>query len=271
MKTELIITTYNSPKALNLVLLALHAQTRLPDSIAIADDGSGPETQAVLDKHQTHLPLRHVWHPDTGFGKNEILNKAIASSDADLLIFIDGDCLASPGFIARHIELARPNAFSTGSVVRLNAQTSDALSEADITSARVFDPKWLRAHGNTQGLSDSLKAGSAPMLVARWLDKMSPVRITWSGGNASTSRAQLIKANGFDETMRYGGEDKELGSRLLNAGVKGQFLRYSAPLLHIDHPRGYVDPDIVKSNRTKIEATRKTSRTWAELGLDQHL
>jgi len=129
MKTELIITTYNSPTALNLVLCALCAQTLMPGSIAIADDGSGPETLAILQKHQAQLPLRHVWHPDAGFQKNEILNKAIASSEADLLIFIDGDCLASAGFIARHVELARPNSFSTGSVVRLNARTSDALTE----------------------------------------------------------------------------------------------------------------------------------------------
>lgn len=271
MKTELIITTYNSPRALNLVLCALQAQTRLPDRIAVADDGSGPETKAVLEKHQPRLPLRHVWHPDTGFGKNEILNKAIASSAADLLIFIDGDCLASAGFIARHIELARPNTFSTGSVVRLNAETSERLNEEDITSKRVFDPQWLSRNGNIKGLSDRLKAGSAPRPLAKFLDKISPVRITWSGGNASTSRAQLIKVNGFDESMRYGGEDKELGSRLLNAGVKGQFLRYSAPLLHIDHPRGYVDPEIVKTNRAKIEDTRKTRRIWADLGLDRHL
>ena len=271
MKTELIITTYNSPKALNLVLCALLTQTRMPESIAIADDGSGPETQAVLEKYQASLPLRHVWHQDTGFGKNEILNKAIASSDADLLIFIDGDCLASAGFIARHLELAKPNSFSTGSVVRLNAQTSESLTEMDITTKRIFEPKWLSENGNIKGLSDSLKAGSAPRVVAKFLDRNSPMRITWSGGNASTSRAQLIKVNGFDESMRYGGEDKELGSRLLNAGVKGQFLRYSAPLLHIDHPRAYVDPEIVKTNRAKIEDSRKTRRTWAELGLDQHL
>ena len=156
-------------------------------------------------------------------------------------------------------------------MVRLNAETSERLNEEDITSKRVFDPQWLSRNGNIKGLSDRLKAGSAPRPLAKFLDKISPVRITWSGGNASTSRAQLIKVNGFDESMRYGGEDKELGSRLLNAGVQGQFLRYSAPLLHIDHPRGYVDPEIVKTNRAKIEDTRKTRRIWADLGLDRHL
>ena len=271
MKTELIITTYNAPKALNLVLLALLGQSMRPDSVAIADDGSGPETQQLIEAYKSRLPMRHVWHADNGFGKNEILNKAIASSDADLLIFIDGDCLASPGFIERHITLARPDSFSTGSVVRLSKATTQVISEDDITAQRVFDPAWLSEKGDLNSISKQLKAGRAPAPVAAFLDRISPVKITWSGGNASTFRDQLIKVNGFDETMRYGGEDKELGSRLLNAGVKGQFLRYTAPLLHMHHARGYVDPEIVKQNRAKIEDTRRIGRVWAEKGLDQHL
>ena len=60
------------------------------------------------------LRFRHVWQEDRGFEKAAILNKAIASSEAEFLIFIDGDVLIHPDFIARHLELARPGAFSTG-------------------------------------------------------------------------------------------------------------------------------------------------------------
>lgn len=271
MRSEVIITTYNSPKALNLVLCALRGQTRLPDSVAIADDGSGPETKALIESYQDRLPMRHVWHADTGFNKNVILNKSIASSSADFLIFIDGDCLASPNFIARHIELARPGHFSTGSVVRLSDDTTKAIDETLISSKQVFDVKWLKAQGELSGMSRRLKAGCAARPIAKLLDRLSPVRKTWSGGNASTYRDTLIKVNGFDETMYYGGEDKELGARLLNAGVKGQFLRYSAPLLHMEHARGYVDPQIVASNRAKILDTRRRSATWADTGLAQYL
>lgn len=271
MKTEVVISTYNSPQALNLVLCALTLQTRLADSIAIADDGSGPETSAVIETYKTRLPIRHVWHQDNGFGKNEILNKTIASSTAELLVFIDGDCVASTGFIARHVALAHPEKFATGSVVRLSQSTTEALVESDITTGNLFDFRWLASHGETHRLSDQLKAGRLSQNRSQILDALSPVKKTWSGGNASTLRANLLRVNGFDETMRYGGEDKELGARLINAGIKGQFLRYSAPLMHLHHARGYVDPVLVKENRTKIEDTRKTRRTWADVGLDQHL
>lgn len=271
MKTELIITTYNSPKALNLVLCAIARQSKLPDVVTIADDGSGLETKQVIEAYQPRLPMRHVWHPDDGFNKNVILNKAIATSNADFLIFIDGDCLACKGFIERHIALATPDTFSTGSVVRLSETTTQSMTEADIQSGQAFSPARLAEQGELNSISKKLKAGKLPKPFSGFLDRISPVKITWSGGNASTFRTQLLRVNGFDETMRYGGEDKELGSRLLNAGVQGRFLRYTAPLLHMYHARGYVEPEIVKQNRAKIEDTRARKRTWAELGLDRHL
>ena len=36
--------------------------------------------------------------------------------------------------------------------------------------------------------------------------------------------------NGYDTTIKYGGEDKEFGIRLGNAGITGRHLRYTAPL-----------------------------------------
>ena len=40
MKIALIITTYNWPDALELVLESVKVQTILPDEVIIADDGS---------------------------------------------------------------------------------------------------------------------------------------------------------------------------------------------------------------------------------------
>src|SRR4051794_38500442 len=123
MRTELIVATYNSPRALTLCLTSVARQTVLPDSICIADDGSGPETKAAIEAFAAahpQLTIRHVWHPDRGFEKAAILNQAIATSQAEFLIFIDGDVMIAPTFIARHLELASPGCFSTGSLIRLD-------------------------------------------------------------------------------------------------------------------------------------------------------
>lgn len=62
--------------------------------------------------------------------------------------------------------------------------------------------------------------------------------------------------SGFDERVKYGGLDKEFAVRLGNNGTKGAHLRYSAPLVHLDHSRGYSDPEGRKRNRALIEAAR---------------
>ncbi len=48
MKTSLIVTTYNWPDALRLSLLSAKNQTRIPDEVIVADDGSGEETRALI-------------------------------------------------------------------------------------------------------------------------------------------------------------------------------------------------------------------------------
>ena len=45
MKLTLIITTYNWPESLLLVIDSIKRQTILPDEIIIADDGSTKETK----------------------------------------------------------------------------------------------------------------------------------------------------------------------------------------------------------------------------------
>ena len=145
VRTELIVSTYESPRALTLCLTSVACQQALPGSIAVADDGSGPETaEAIAAFAAAHpeLSLRHVWHEDRGFEKAAILNRAIASSEAEFLVFIDGDVLIHPAFVARHLELARPGRFSTGSLIRL-----DEASSAEVTPELIREARSSAATG----------------------------------------------------------------------------------------------------------------------------
>jgi glycosyltransferase involved in cell wall biosynthesis len=270
MLTELVVSTYNNPRALALSLLSVACQQRRPDRIAVADDGSGPETKAAIDAFRAQrpeLPLRHVWHPDRGFRKNEILNRAIATSEADFLVFIDGDVLIHPGFVARHLALARPDRFSSGSLIRLGPEATAALTEEDVTTGRVFRLDWLRAAGAIDRIGTWAKAMPLPATVQAALDMASPVQRAWCGANASAFRHAILRVNGFDETMKWGGEDKELGVRLANSGVRGRHLRFTAPLVHLDHPRGWADPALKAANRAKVKAARANGAAWTPHGI----
>ena len=110
--SELVISTYNNPRSLRLCLYSIKRQRVMPTSICFADDGSRDETKAVIDGFAVPgVTVRHVWHEDLGFRKCEILNKAIATSTAEYLIFIDGDLVIHPGFVKRHLDMAKPGRF----------------------------------------------------------------------------------------------------------------------------------------------------------------
>ncbi|SEW45130.1 Glycosyl transferase family 2 [Cognatiyoonia koreensis] len=270
MRSELIMTTYNSTRALALCLESVLQQTVMPDSICIADDGSGPETAKLIEDFKTRfapVAIRHVWHADNGFEKCAILNRAIATSEAEFLFFIDGDVLIHPSFLARHRALAQRGRFCTGSLIRLDDPTTKALTEDDIISGRVYDRNWLKTRGAIDRLGTWLKTMPFPMPLQNLLDVLTPVQKALCGANWSAFREDILAVNGFDESIKYGGLDKELGIRLQNNGTKGRHLRYTAPLVHQDHPRGYKDPEKIKRHKALIQGVRTSGRTWTENGI----
>ena len=69
MRVSIIITTYNRPDALLLVLQSIEGQTKLPEEVVIADDGSDTITQDLITDFQksSNLNIIHSWQKDKGF------------------------------------------------------------------------------------------------------------------------------------------------------------------------------------------------------------
>lgn len=270
MHTEVIVSTYNNPVALNYVLLALARQCGADFSVCVADDGSGQPTQALIESwvdRMTPISLRHVWQEDDGFRKNTILNKAVESSRADYLIFIDGDCVARPDFVASHIARSAEGVFLSGGMIRLPDQSTSVLSEQLIGSGDVFRLNWIVTQVGLRKFSAVLKAAALPVALARILEQFSPVKRTWNGANSSGWRRDIIAVNGFDESLRYGAEDVEMGVRLNNYGIVGQHIRYSTCLLHIEHSRGYADLKTVQRNKRYVREVKKNGIIWTANGI----
>lgn len=271
-RPEVIVSTYNNAVALDLSLQALFCQMTKDFSVCIADDGSGSATQAVIDDWQQKFGadrFRHVWQPDDGFQKNLILNKAIGSSTAEYLLFIDGDCLAAPWYVQRHLELHSPGYFVSGSIIRMPLAVNPILDRRLIESHEIFSYQWLKSHHCIDRLGTFLKTAILPSALSSFFEVVSPVKKVWNGCNSSGWRSDLLRVNGFDESMLYGSEDVELGVRLNNAGVKGRHIRYTAPLLHVEHPRGYADPVVAAKNKAYMKTVRKSGKSWAENGIQK--
>ena len=270
MKTSVIFSTYNSPDWMEKVLWGFFAQTVRDFEIVIADDGSRDDTRDRIARlsADSALPIKHVWQPDEGFQKSRILNKAIAASKGDYLIFTDGDCIPREDFVAEHLRHAEENCYLSGSYFKLPIDISKAITQDDVNSQRVFSPSWL----NEQGLD--ISRGSLKLASRGWVGELLnylPINPSWNGHNSSCHKKLAIAANGFDENMQYGGQDAEFGLRLRYAGVKAKRVRYSTICVHLDHGRGYVTPEMRENSKRIGQNTRRLKLTWADRGLNQYV
>ena len=265
MTIGVIISTYNNHVWLEKTLWGYMCQLRPADEIIIADDGSKPETRDMVKKYENSLPIKYVWHEDKGFRKTKILNEALKVAESDYLIFTDQDCIPRNDFIATHESHARHGHFLSGGYFRLPMSISQDITQDDIAAQQVFQLKWLRQHG----LKLTFKC--TKLIHARWftglMNCITPTGATWNGMNSSGWRSNILAARGFDERMQYGGEDRELGERLVNAGVSGIQIRYSAIVLHLDHQRPYKNVEAIEKNRSIRKQTQENHSTQTDYGL----
>lgn len=268
MFVSVIISTYNQPDWLEKVVLGYASQTYRHFELLVADDGSGPETVARIEqlREKTGLAIRHVWQEDDGFRKTRILNKAIREVSGEYLVFSDGDCIPRDDFLAVHVENAAPGHYLSGGYYKLPMETSKAITAEDIASGRAFDARWLRQHGDRMPFNKRWKL-TARGRVAHFLNRLTPTRPTWNGHNASGWLSDIVAVNGFDERMQYGGEDVEMGMRLVNHGIQPRRVRYSAICIHLDHARGYVNEEARARNAEIRRETQLTGTDWTPHGL----
>ena len=269
LDTSIIVSTYNSPKWLEKVLYGYNNQTYRHFEMIIADDGSGLETKDLIDRirKEVFFPITHVWHEDDGFRKCVILNKAILQTNSPYIIMSDGDCIPRKDFVEQHVKFREENYFLSGGYFMLPMEISEKITKEDIYTERCFDVKWLRKNGLHQTFKNQ-KLNSGP-LKSCILNSVTPTEASWNGHNASGWKSDILAVNGFDERMQYGGEDRELGERMMNNGVHSKQIRYSAVVIHLDHERGYVKPEMIEKNRTIREITKKENRIWTDFGIQK--
>lgn len=268
MRISVIISTYNSPDWLEKVLWGYDCQSADGFEVLVADDGSAEPTTRLIErfKEAGNFPLRHIRHADDGFRKWAIVNRAIIAADGDYLIFTDGDCVPHRDLVATHRAHAERGRFLSGGYCRLPMATSRAISREAITSGAVFSLKWLYRHG--YGPSPKWMKIAAPKLgIDRFLNRVTPAKPTFNGNNSSCFASDARAVNGFDTRIRYGGGDREFGYRLVHSGVTSKVIRYSAPCLHLDHPRGYKSAEIRAANMALIEATIREKKTVTGFGI----
>jgi glycosyltransferase involved in cell wall biosynthesis len=264
---SVIVTTYNRMDALGAVLRGLARQSDRGFEVIVADDGSQPAARDVVPAGAAgrEVAFKHVWHEDRGFRAGEIRNRAILASSGAYCIFLDGDCIVRPDFIAVHRRLAEAGWFVSGNRVLLSRElTARVLAEpAEPEGWSLHQWLALRRSASINRLLPLLRLPLGP------LRKLRPA--AWRGArscNLAVWRADLERVDGFDVTYSgWGLEDSDLLIRLLHAGVRRKDGNFATGVIHLWHPES--DRSYLPDNQQRLDAIERSDRVRAIAGLSR--
>jgi len=200
---SVVIPSYNRSSTLEMVLRGLERQT-IPgvmfETIVVLD-GSTDDSAAMLtgwERSANLTNLRWQWQPNSG--QAIARNTGVHLAQAPVVVFLDDDVVPEPDLIAAHLRW----------------------HEQDTPVAVLGDAHVVREqHDSMYHLG--VWAWWEDMYYRRARPGRQPGYRDFCAGNVSLRQEDFSLVGGFDTTFRgYGGEDYELGYRLLRAGV--QFL-----------------------------------------------
>lgn len=262
---SIIVATYNREDALDAVLRGLSAQSDRGFEVIVADDGSGPATARVVEAWASRPGHRliHVRHEDCGFRLAEIRNRAILASSGEVCVFLDGDCIPRPGFVAAHRRLAEPGWFVAGNRVLLSEAMTARILRDRIEPERWVFRQWVLARLN----------GEVNRLLPLVTLPLGPLRhvagSAWRsarGTNLAIRRSDLDQVDGFDAAFSgWGREDSDIIIRLMRAGIRRKDGRFATAVLHLWHREN--DRSRLPENEDLLAAVIRGERVRATVGL----
>lgn len=269
-QVSVIIAVYNRFEWLEMALTALKYQTYKDFEVVIADDGSDEVTVAAIERFAAAAPfaIHHCWHPDSGWRKNVMLNKAVVAARGSYLVFLDGDCIPSARWLADHVALRRRGVVLTGRRMQLSHQLTATLTAADVDSrARLARLAWRALRGAfADGMRHKMRCVRLPRPSLLPLLRRDAGVL---GCNFSIYKDDLLAVNGFDE--RYinpgTGEDTDLEYRLRAAGVAVRAYSHYMIVYHRNHRRLEVNS---AENAALLAQNRAAGISYTPYGINRH-
>jgi glycosyltransferase involved in cell wall biosynthesis len=245
MLASVVISYYKNIANLEILLLALNNQSsKKTFEVIISEDDDAVETKNFISEQQSLLsfPLIHVSQSDEGFRKCKALNRAIAASSTDFIIFLDGDCIPHRHLVKQYLLAKQPGRVMYGRRVMLSKKISTGILHNKNMNG--FDFINLLLTG-CKRVEEGLYLPFVPQIFKR----KNAGRLL--GCNMGIFKQDLLSINGFDEDYIFagGGEDSDIEWRL-EALKKLSFysMKFSAIVYHLYHTDRFTREMELKNN-----------------------
>jgi len=253
---SIIICFYERLEHLKCCLDSIGLSSGHFDEIIITDDGSCEKTVSKLEELTSNydFPIHHVWQEKEGFRNAAARNNGIKHAKGDYLIFFDCDFLVLPRTIPEHLKHAKEGRFIAGGYK--NMDEADTLETFQSTITADFLNRLDKQYPERPLVKTHRRFIKRTLLMRLHL---APPQKQSLGGHFSIHKKDLERVNGYDENfVGWGGEDEDLGIRLVRAGIYCRSAIRSARVLHLWHPPVIKDrhwqegPNIQYFNRKEI-------------------
>lgn len=238
VKFSVILTTFNRPSVLGLVLKALNSQTYKDFEVIIADDGSGEETAQCIKRMQKEAfyKIIHDWQEPNGFRAARGRNLAALKASGDYLIFLDGDCIPRHNFIESHYKLAQKGYMVAGNRCLLNKELTEYLEKTQTDPGKFGFARWICEYCKRRVNRLIPLINLSSINFFRFYNKESWKKVRTC--NLGVWMEDFKKVNGFDGLyVGWGYEDSDLAVRLLKTGIKRKSGILATGVLHMWHEK----------------------------------
>jgi len=300
MKLSVVIRSKDEAERLRLTRMSLARQSA-PAEVVVVNDGSSDSTRAVIDEARSFLSLTAVHH-ETPRGRSGAANAGAQAASGDVLVFLDGDTLADPEFVRRHLVAQTERADLIGRGEAFNLRCTRFLQDPEAGTPRPCEAFRIERLSpeergrlrvtrsqilyDFEAISRRAETGIYPGAGPRRLQELeldalrrhSNCSVLWAaacGSNQSVRRDAFLDVGGFDEAITNN-EHRELALRLCRAGLRMTPVD-GARVYHMTHRSGWRDPlkevewEAVFYAAHPLLAVKLLAVFWASLSPDSPL
>jgi GT2 family glycosyltransferase len=197
---SIVVPTFNRAAVLGETLRRLSLLDAAGGRIEllVVDDGSPDGTVELVGRHRAPFPVTLIEN-GTNMGRAATRNKGVAAAKGESILFLDDDIWVDPDLLVRLFGAGRDRPAPFGVVGRIESHFTGRSRALKIHQRR--RDEWIRGE-----------------MLRRRDDLPGDFCLT---GLLLVPRESFREAGGFDERFTlYGGEDTDLGRRLVESGTR---------------------------------------------------